>query len=74
MPMRSRALPSDADAVDDARAFVEFSDHEARCRRPYLIVDRGDGRLLGGSGLAFEADDRASTGYVLAKDAWVAAM
>jgi RimJ/RimL family protein N-acetyltransferase len=29
-----------------------------------------DEALLGGTGLGFEAPDRASTGYVFARDAW----
>lgn len=37
---------------------------------PYLIESRGDGRLLGGTGLSFEAPDVAATGYVLAREAW----
>jgi RimJ/RimL family protein N-acetyltransferase len=35
-----------------------------------LIESRADGRLLGGTGLAFETTYRASTGYVLARDSW----
>jgi RimJ/RimL family protein N-acetyltransferase len=59
-------------AVADARAFVGASEAEwARWPAgPYLIVAREDGRLLGGTGLAFETSYRAMTGYVLAKDAW----
>jgi ribosomal-protein-alanine N-acetyltransferase len=54
------------------RAFLEFSDTEWERwpGGPYLIESREDGRLLGGTGLAFETSYRASTGYVLAKDAW----
>lgn len=54
------------------RAFLEFS--EAEWLRwpagPYLIESRADGRLLGGSGFAFETPYRAAAGYVFAKDAW----
>jgi ribosomal-protein-alanine N-acetyltransferase len=59
-------------SVADAEAFVRFSDAEwARWPAgPYLISSRVDGRLLGSTGLAFETPDRASTGYVLARDAW----
>jgi RimJ/RimL family protein N-acetyltransferase len=59
-------------SVDVTRAFVEFSEAEWRqwSVGPYLIRSRLDGRLLGGTGLAREAPDCASTGYVLAKDAW----
>ena len=35
---------------------------------PYLIENRESGRLLGGTGLAFETSFRAATGYVLARD------
>jgi RimJ/RimL family protein N-acetyltransferase len=54
------------------RAFLEFSEAEwARWPGgPYLIESKADGKLLGGTGLAFETPYRASTGYVLAKDAW----
>lgn len=37
---------------------------------PYLILSREDGTLLGGTGFTFEKVECASTGYVLAKDAW----
>ena len=57
--------------IDDTRAFVEFSRHEWQRwpAGPYLAWSR-DGRLLGGTGLAFETPTRAATGYVLARDAW----
>lgn len=35
-----------------------------------MIESRGNGRLLGSTGLAFESPTVASTGYVLAQDAW----
>ena len=59
-------------AVDDTRAFLSFSDAEWERwpAGPYLICTRADGTLLGGTGLAFETPHRASTGYVLARDAW----
>lgn len=59
-------------SIDQTRAFLEFSDDEwARWPiGPYLIEDRADGRLLGGTGLGFESPWRASTGYLLARDAW----
>jgi ribosomal-protein-alanine N-acetyltransferase len=59
-------------SVSDTEKFLEFSASEwARWPAgPYLIRSRLDGRLLGGTGLGFEAADRAITGYVLAKDAW----
>jgi len=58
--------------VDDARAFLEFSDHEWQRwpAGPYLIVSREDGTLLGSTGLSFDTPYRASTGYVLARAAW----
>ena len=57
--------------LDDTLQFLEFSDSEwARWPAgPYLIFSR-DGALLGSTGLAFESSTVASTGYVLAVDAW----
>lgn len=59
-------------AIDDSRAFLAFS--EAEWERwpagPYLIVERGSGHLIGGTGLAFESPQRSATGYVLARHAW----
>jgi RimJ/RimL family protein N-acetyltransferase len=59
-------------SVADTEAFLAFSDEQwARWPAgPYLIRSRDDNRLLGSTGLGFESPDRASTGYVLAKDAW----
>jgi RimJ/RimL family protein N-acetyltransferase len=59
-------------SLDETRGFLMFSDHEwtRAAAGPYLIVSRDDGRLLGGTGLTFETPARASTGYVLARDAW----
>ncbi len=55
----------------DTQAFLAFS--EAEWDRwpvgPYLLRSRVEGTLLGSTGLAFESPYRASTGYVLAKDA-----
>jgi RimJ/RimL family protein N-acetyltransferase len=59
-------------SVEDARVFLGYSDAEWRqwgCG-PYLVHAREDGRLLGSTGLAFESRYVASTGYVLARDAW----
>lgn len=58
--------------LDDTRGFLMFSDGDwARWPAgPYLVESRDDGRLLGGTGLGFETAQRASTGYVLAQDAW----
>jgi RimJ/RimL family protein N-acetyltransferase len=60
------------DSADMTRQFLEFSDTEWERwpAGPYLIESRADGRLLGGTGLAFETRYRASTGYVLARDSW----
>ena len=59
-------------SIEDTHAFLDWS--EAEWKRwpagPYLICSNADGRLLGGTGLAFETPYRATTGYVLAKDAW----
>lgn len=60
------------ESVYETRAFLEYSEAEwARWPAgPYLVESREDGRLLGGSGFAFETLNRVSTGYVFAKDAW----
>ena len=58
-------------SVDDVLIFLGFSDGEWRrwgCG-PYLACSH-DGNALGSTGLAFEAPDVASTGYVFARDAW----
>ena len=54
------------------RSFLEFSDDEWQRwpAGPYLVESRADGRLLGGTGFAFETHYRASTGYVFAREAW----
>lgn len=59
-------------SLDDTRRFLMFSDHEweRAAAGPFLILSRDDGRLLGGTGLVFETPARASTGYVIARDAW----
>jgi [ribosomal protein S5]-alanine N-acetyltransferase len=56
----------------DTEFFLKFSDHEWSCwpAGPYLVRAREDLTLLGSTGLAFESDTVASTGYVFAKDAW----
>ena len=59
-------------SLGDTEAFLAFS--KAEWGRwpagPYLIRSRADGALLGSTGLAFETAHRASTGYVLSRDAW----
>jgi RimJ/RimL family protein N-acetyltransferase len=59
-------------SLEETRAFLEFSAAEwSRWPAgPYLVESREDGTLLGGTGFGFETSYRASTGYVLAKDAW----
>lgn len=58
--------------ITDSEFFLKFSDHEwsRSSAGPYLVRSRADGSLLGSTGLAFESDTTASTGYVFAKDAW----
>jgi RimJ/RimL family protein N-acetyltransferase len=59
-------------SVDQTLAFLEFSDLEWHRWPvgPLLVFARETGALLGSTGLAFEARDRASTGYVFARDEW----
>lgn len=59
-------------SVVETEAFLEFSAHEWKRwpAGPYIIRSRADGRLLGSTGLIFENERQAATGYVLAKDAW----
>ena len=56
----------------DTHAFLAFSDvqWEREGAGPYLIWTRDDGLLLGSIGLNLEPGEQATTGYVLAKDAW----
>jgi RimJ/RimL family protein N-acetyltransferase len=58
-------------SVSDTHGFLRFSDAEWERwpAGPYLIFNRS-GQLLGATGLSFETPFRASTGYVLARDAW----
>lgn len=55
----------------DTDAFVTWSDLTWATHGvgPYLAFEPG-GRLVGGTGLDVETPWRASTGYVLARDAW----
>jgi ribosomal-protein-alanine N-acetyltransferase len=59
-------------SISDTEAFLKFSSSEWQRWPvgPLLIESRTDGALLGSTGLAFETRHRASTGYVLARDAW----
>jgi RimJ/RimL family protein N-acetyltransferase len=58
--------------VAETQAFVSFAEVEWVKWRvgPLLITSRDNGALLGSTGLAFETPYRASTGFVLARDAW----
>jgi RimJ/RimL family protein N-acetyltransferase len=59
-------------SIVDTRTFLGFAraEWERWPAGPYLIVTRGDERLLGSTGFAFETPHRAATGYVLSKDSW----
>jgi RimJ/RimL family protein N-acetyltransferase len=58
-------------SLDDTFAFIEVSDAQwARWPAGPYLIETPDGTLLGGTGLGFETAERASTGYVLARDAW----
>lgn len=58
--------------VADTQAFLAFSavQWEREGAGPYLIWARADDRLLGSTGLSLEHGGQATTGYVLATDAW----
>jgi RimJ/RimL family protein N-acetyltransferase len=58
--------------VDATREFLSFANAEWERwpAGPYLIELRDTGTLVGSTGLLFETPQRASTGYVLAFDAW----
>jgi len=59
-------------SIADTRAFLALSDQDWTLwpAGPYLITSRADGRVMGGTGLGFEAPDAATTGYILAREAW----
>ena len=59
-------------SVRDTETFLQFSaqEWERWPAGPYVIISRTDGRLLGSTGLGFQAPHEAMTGYVLATDAW----
>jgi ribosomal-protein-alanine N-acetyltransferase len=61
-----------ARVIGDVEQFLSVSaaEWERWPAGPYLIVLRSDGTLLGGTGYAFESPRIATTGYVLARDAW----
>jgi ribosomal-protein-alanine N-acetyltransferase len=58
--------------IQDTEEFLSFcaSEWAKWPVGPLLITSRADGAILGSTGLAFETTVRASTGFVLAKDAW----
>lgn len=58
--------------VQDSRTFLEFSDKQWASwpAGPLLIETADDHQLIGGTGLAYESSESATTGYVLAKQAW----
>ena len=58
--------------ITDTEGFLGFCESEwARWSAgPLLIESRADGLLIGSTGLGFETPAQASTGYVLAHDAW----
>jgi ribosomal-protein-alanine N-acetyltransferase len=59
-------------SLADTQAFLVFSASEWQRwpAGPLLIESRASGALLGSTGLGFETTSQASTGYVLAYDAW----
>lgn len=65
------AWPIQDDAAQ-TRAFLEAAHTEWNTwpAGAYLITLKQDGSIIGGTGLHFETDYRASTGYVLARDCW----
>ena len=58
--------------IGDTEDFLAFCDAEWERWPigPLLIESRAGGTLLGGTGLGFDTPRQASTGYVLAYDAW----
>lgn len=59
-------------SLADTLAFLSWSDREweRAPAGPYLVLAREDGHLLGSTGLMFESPDRATTGYVFARNEW----
>lgn len=59
-------------SIRDTKDFLRFSAREwARWPAgPYLILRRGERRLIGSTGLGFQSPGTAVTGYVLARDEW----
>jgi RimJ/RimL family protein N-acetyltransferase len=59
-------------SLEDTRGFLGFSDGQWQqwSVGPYLVTLRDDGEVIGTTGLQCESPQMASTGYVLARDAW----
>ena len=59
-------------SVVDTQMFLACCDGEWQQSGvgPYLIQSREDGELLGSTGLRLASPQQASTGYLLARDAW----
>jgi RimJ/RimL family protein N-acetyltransferase len=59
-------------SVHDTRSFLRFSasEWEHWPAGPYVILLRGDRRLIGSTGLGFQSREVAVTGYVLARAEW----
>ena len=59
-------------SMGDTQQFLAFCDAEwGHWPAAALVIERrGDGRVIGSTGLGFETPWRAATGYVLARDAW----
>jgi ribosomal-protein-alanine N-acetyltransferase len=59
-------------ALEHTKGFLAYADSEWERwpAGPYAICDRRDGRVIGGTGLSFDAPATAMTGYVLSKDSW----
>jgi ribosomal-protein-alanine N-acetyltransferase len=59
-------------SIEQTKSFLGHSDAEWNRwpAGPYLIEDGQSGILLGSTGLGYETLSVASTGYVLARDAW----
>ena len=58
--------------LSDTQGFLDFSTSEwdRWPLGPYVIEVRSSGVIIGSTGLSFETPYRASTGYVLSKEAW----
>jgi ribosomal-protein-alanine N-acetyltransferase len=59
-------------SLQNTHDFLRFADAEwdRWPAGPLVLVSRNGGALLGATGLSFETAYRASTGYVLAQEAW----